>query len=68
LIFWSVLCGPLLGAGAFLFRRLTQYASSKVRDNWQMPAVSLIAFTLLGIFPSGFHSFPATVKVLRNWR
>lgn len=62
LIFWSVLCGPLLGAGAFLFRRLTQYAGSKVRDNWQMPAVSLIAFTLLGIFSIWFPQLPGNGK------
>jgi H+/Cl- antiporter ClcA len=43
---------PVAGRGAFLFRRLTQYARSKVRDNWQMPAVSLIAFTHW-VFPSG---------------
>lgn len=62
LIFWSVLCGPLLGAGAFLFRRLTQYARSKVRDNWQMPVVSVIAFTLLGIFSVWFPQLPGNGK------
>ncbi|WP_437891078.1 chloride channel protein [Phytobacter sp. V91] len=62
LIFWGILCGPLLGAMACLFRRLTQYASSKVQDNWQMPVISLAAFTLLGICAIWFPQLPGNGK------
>lgn len=62
LIFWAVLCGPLFGAAAFLFRRLTQYASSKVRTNWQMPVISLFAFALLGILSIWFPQLPGNGK------
>jgi len=58
LVFWGLACGPLLGAAAYLFRRLTQYASSNVRDNWQMPVISLLAFTLLGIGAIWFPQLP----------
>ena len=62
LVFWGLACGPLLGAAAYLFRRLTQYASSNVRDNWQMPVISLIAFTLLGIGAIWFPQLPGNGK------
>lgn len=62
LVFWGLACGPLLGAAAYLFRRLTQYASSNVRDNWQMPVISLLAFTLLGIGAIWFPQLPGNGK------
>ena len=62
LVFWSVLSGPLLGAAAYGFRRLTQYSSSKVQDNWQMPVISLVAFTLLGIGAIWFPQLPGNGK------
>lgn len=62
LVFWGLACGPLLGAAAYLFRRLTQHASSNVRDNWQMPVISLVAFTLLGIGAIWFPQLPGNGK------
>lgn len=62
LVFWGLLCGPLLGAAAYLFRRFTQYASGKVRDNWQMPVISLAAFTLLGLAAIWFPQLPGNGK------
>ncbi|MGK9172515.1 chloride channel protein [Yokenella regensburgei] len=62
LVFWGALSGPLFGAAAYLFRRLTQYARSHVRTNWQMPVISLVAFTLLGMGTIWFPQLPGNGK------
>lgn len=62
LVFWGALSGPLFGAAAFLFRRVTQHARSRVRSNWQMPVFSLIAFTALGALSVWFPQLPGNGK------
>ena len=62
LVFWGALSGPLFGTAAFLFRRLTQRARSKVRNNWQMPVFSLIAFVVLGALSIWFPQLPGNGK------
>jgi H+/Cl- antiporter ClcA len=51
-----------MGAAAFLFRRLTQRARSKVRSNWQMPVFSLVAFAALGALSMWFPQLPGNGK------
>ncbi|MCY0458459.1 chloride channel protein, partial [Klebsiella pneumoniae] len=36
-LWWAILAGPILGTGAWLFRKATSAARSRVRSNWQMP-------------------------------
>ncbi|HEE9787141.1 TPA: chloride channel protein [Enterobacter soli] len=62
LVFWGALSGPIMGAAAFLFRRLTQRARSKVRSNWQMPVFSLVAFAALGALSMWFPQLPGNGK------
>ena len=62
LVFWGALSGPLFGAAAFGFRRLTQRARSKVRSNWQMPVFSLVAFAALGALSVWFPQLPGNGK------
>ncbi|ALB64692.1 chloride channel protein [Cronobacter condimenti 1330] len=62
LVFWGMLSGPLFGAAAFLFRRLTQRARAKVRANWQMPVFSLVAFLLLAALAVWFPQLPGNGK------
>ncbi|HDR2786198.1 MULTISPECIES: chloride channel protein [Enterobacter] len=62
LVFWGALSGPVMGAAAFLFRRLTQRARSKVRSNWQMPVFSLVAFAALGALSIWFPQLPGNGK------
>ncbi|CPR18832.1 chloride channel protein [Brenneria goodwinii] len=62
LVFWGILSGPVFGVAAFQFRRLTQRARSKVKNNWQMPVFSILAFTLLGVLSLWFPQLPGNGK------
>jgi hypothetical protein len=46
-LWWAILAGPILGTGAWLFRKATSAARSRVRSNWQMPVFCLLAFSFL---------------------
>ena len=48
-LWWAIIAGPILGAGAWLFRKATSTARSGVRSNWQMPVFCLLAFSLLAV-------------------
>lgn len=62
LLFWAMLCGPLLGAAACLFRFLTQRARSRVQRNLQMPLFCLLSFALLGALSLLFPQLPGNGK------
>lgn len=46
-LWWAILAGPILGTGAWLFRKATSAARSRARSNWQMPVFCLLGFSLL---------------------
>ena len=66
-LWWAIIAGPILGAGAWLFRKATSTARSRVRSNWQMPVFCLLAFSLLAVLSLYFPSFRETVKDLCSW-
>jgi H+/Cl- antiporter ClcA len=44
-LWWAILAGPILGTGAWLFRKATSAARSRARSNWQMPVFCLLGFS-----------------------
>lgn len=62
LVYWALLSGPLIGVCAWLFRRMTQSARNRVRADWQMPVLSLLAFTLLAVCAMWFPQLPGNGK------
>lgn len=61
-LWWAILVGPILGAGAWLFRKATSAARSRVRSNWQMPVFCLLAFSLLAVLSLWFPALPGNGK------
>ena len=61
-LWWAVIAGPILGAGAWLFRKATSTARSHVRSNWQMPVFCLLAFSLLAVLSLYFPELPGNGK------
>ncbi|EIY5106710.1 chloride channel protein, partial [Klebsiella quasipneumoniae] len=61
-LWWAILVGPILGAGAWLFRKATNAARSRVRSNWQMPVFCLLAFSLLAVLSLWFPALPGNGK------
>lgn len=61
-LWWAILMGPILGAGAWLFRKATSAARSRVRSNWQMPVFCLLAFSLLAVLSLWFPALPGNGK------
>ncbi|MEB8267982.1 chloride channel protein [Klebsiella grimontii] len=61
-VWWAVITGPILGAGAWLFRKATSTARSHVRSNWQMPVFCLLAFSLLAVLSLNFPELPGNGK------
>lgn len=62
IIGWAIICGPVLGAAAMLFRKLTQRARSKVKTSLQMPLFCLLSFALLGGLSMLFPQLPGNGK------
>ncbi|HHC3244911.1 TPA: chloride channel protein [Klebsiella pneumoniae] len=56
------LAGPILGTGAWLFRKATSAARSRARSNWQMPVFCLLGFSLLAILSLYFPELPGNGK------
>nr|WP_233272837.1 chloride channel protein [Paraburkholderia acidisoli] len=54
LVVWSVLCGPLFGAAAHGFARLTSRARSASPKDWRLPLYSLVNFAGIGVLAIGF--------------
>ncbi len=67
-LWWAILAGPILGTGAWLFRKATSAARSRARSNWQMPVFCLLGFSLLAILSLYFPSFRAMARVQCSWR
>ena len=61
-LWWAIIAGPILGAGAWLFRKATSTARSRVRSNWQMPVFCLLAFSLLAVLSLYFPQLPGNGK------
>ncbi|MBZ6563901.1 chloride channel protein [Klebsiella michiganensis] len=61
-LWWAIIAGPILGAGAWLFRKATSTARSHVRSNWQMPVFCLLAFSLLAALSLYFPQLPGNGK------
>lgn len=61
-LWWAILAGPILGTGAWLFRKATSAARSRVRSNWQMPVFCLLGFSLLAILSLYFPELPGNGK------
>ncbi|ELJ6256426.1 chloride channel protein [Klebsiella michiganensis] len=61
-LWWAIIAGPILGAGAWLFRKATSTARSGVRSNWQMPVFCLLAFSLLAVLSLYFPQLPGNGK------
>ena len=61
-LWWAIIAGPILGAGAWLFRKATSMARSRVRSNWQMPVFCLLAFSLLAVLSLYFPQLPGNGK------
>ncbi|MFT4271762.1 MAG: chloride channel protein [Pantoea sp.] len=59
---WAIVAGPVLGAGAWLFRKTTGAARAGVKDNWQMPVFCLLAFSLLAVLSLWFPELPGNGK------
>ena len=57
-LWWAIISGPILGAGAWLFRKATSTARSHVQSNWQMPVFCLLAFSLLAALSLYFPQLP----------
>ena len=61
-LWWAIISGPILGAGAWLFRKATSTARSHVQSNWQMPVFCLLAFSLLAVLSLYFPQLPGNGK------
>jgi len=61
-LWWAILAGPILGTGAWLFRKATSAARSRVRSNWLMPVFCLLGFSLLAILSLYFPELPGNGK------
>ena len=61
-LWWAIIAGPILGTGAWLFRKATSTARSHVRTNWQMPVFCLLAFSLLAVLSLYFPQLPGNGK------
>ncbi|VUS68778.1 chloride channel protein [Klebsiella huaxiensis] len=61
-LWWAIIAGPILGTGAWLFRKATSTARSHVRTNWQMPVFCLLAFSLLAVLSLHFPQLPGNGK------
>ena len=61
-LWWAIIAGPILGVGAWLFRKATSTARSRVRSNWQMPVFCLLAFSLLAVLSLYFPQLPGNGK------
>ena len=61
-LWWAIIAGPILGAGAWLFRKATSTARLGVRSNWQMPVFCLLAFSLLAVLSLYFPQLPGNGK------
>lgn len=62
LIAWAIIFGPVLGAAAMVFRKLTQRARNKVKSSLQMPLFCLLSFMLLGGLSMIFPQLPGNGK------
>jgi H+/Cl- antiporter ClcA len=49
LIVWSIVMGPFFGIGAFWFTELANTSRAHATRNWQLPMLSLINFTAIGL-------------------
>lgn len=61
-LLWACLTGPLLGLAAWGFRNATGKARGKVKNNWQLPVLSIFAFALLALLSIYYPQLPGNGK------
>jgi H+/Cl- antiporter ClcA len=49
LVVWSIVAGPVFGVAAYVFCELTKTARARAARGWQLPVLSLLNFTLIGL-------------------
>ncbi|WP_240161229.1 chloride channel protein [Burkholderia sp. Ax-1719] len=54
LVVWSVLCGPLFGAAAHGFTRVTNRARDASPKDWRLPVYSVLNFAAIGVLAIWF--------------
>lgn len=62
LLFWSLLVGPALGAGAYVFKIMTSRLERAAPSGWQRIVLSMIVFAGLGLAASIFPALPGNGK------
>ncbi|SXE51536.1 chloride transporter, chloride channel (ClC) family protein [Klebsiella variicola] len=56
------MAGPVLGVAAWMFRKATGAARVRVKNNWQMPVLCLLAFALLATLSLYYPQLPGNGK------
>jgi H+/Cl- antiporter ClcA len=54
LIVWSILAGPILGAAAYAFKRISAIATQNSPRDWRLMPVNLAVFFVIGLMAIGF--------------
>src|ERR1700757_4723473 len=54
IIVWSLLAGPVLGAAAYLFVRVTDAARASAPRDWRLSVWCVLVFPLIGLLAIGF--------------
>ncbi|WP_233588464.1 chloride channel protein [Legionella septentrionalis] len=54
LIAWSIFIGPIIGAAAYWFMRMTRKAQQQAKCNWQLPVLCFFNFLIIGILAGYF--------------
>lgn len=61
-LLWACMAGPVLGVAAWMFRKATGAARVRVKNNWQMPVLCLLAFALLAALSLYYPQLPGNGK------
>src|SRR6266478_470623 len=54
IIVWSLLVGPVIGAGAYLFVRVTEAARARAPRNWRLAVWCALVFPIIGLLAIPF--------------
>ncbi|VVD62719.1 chloride channel protein [Pandoraea anhela] len=59
---WSLVCGPLVGAAAWAYARLTEHARANAPRDWRAPVFALANFMVLGLVVAWYPQVPGNGK------
>ncbi|KAG0162555.1 hypothetical protein DFQ28_004540 [Apophysomyces sp. BC1034] len=62
LIVWSVVCGPVFGAAAWAFTRVTADARANAPKDRMLPVLSLVNFAIIGVLLAWFPQLAGNGK------